>query len=199
MRVSIFGAGYVGLVTGVCFADLGHDVIVRDVLEDRVAGLQAGSLPIFEPGLAELVEKNRRHISFTLDVEEAIEGAEFLFVAVGTPPTYSGDADLSAVWTVIDELPRDLGGERPVVVMKSTVPVGTGAMVRAALDTRGLAGVGYVSNPEFLAEGSAIRDFMAPDRIVVGSFEPADGIALSRSTPESRRRSFARASPRRRW
>jgi UDPglucose 6-dehydrogenase len=175
MRVSIFGAGYVGLVTGVCFADLGHDVIVRDVLEDRVAGLQAGSLPIFEPGLAELVEKNRSHISFTLDVEEAIEGAEFLFVAVGTPPTYSGDADLSAVWTVIDELPRDMGGERPIVVMKSTVPVGTGAMVRAALDSRGLAGVGYVSNPEFLAEGSAIRDFMAPDRIVVGSFEPADG------------------------
>jgi UDPglucose 6-dehydrogenase len=101
--------------------------------------------------------------------------AEFLFVAVGTPPTYSGDADLSAVWTVIDELPRDMGGERPIVVMKSTVPVGTGTTVRAALDARGLAGVGYASNPEFLAEGTAIADFMSPDRIVVGAFEEADG------------------------
>ena len=175
MRIAVFGAGYVGLVTGACFAELGHDVVVRDVLEDRIATLQDAGMPIFETGLEELLERNRERMLFTLDVREAIEGAEFLFVAVGTPPTYSGDADLSAVWTVIDELPRDLDGDRPIIVMKSTVPVGTGALVRAALDARGLAGVGYVSNPEFLAEGSAIADFQHPDRIVVGAFEESDG------------------------
>jgi UDPglucose 6-dehydrogenase len=175
VRVSIFGAGYVGLVTGACFAEFGHDVVIRDVLEERIATLRAGEVPIFEPGLEELVERNRKRMAFTLDVGEAIEGTEFLFVAVGTPPSYSGDADLSAVWTVIDELPRDFDGERPIVVMKSTVPVGTGVGVRAALDARGLAGVGYVSNPEFLAEGTAIADFMRPDRVVVGAFEKADG------------------------
>ncbi|TML24701.1 MAG: UDP-glucose/GDP-mannose dehydrogenase family protein [Actinobacteria bacterium] len=175
MNISIFGAGYVGLVTGACFAELGHEVVLRDVLEDRIAVLDEGRMPIFEPGLEELVERNRKRMSFTLDVAEAIEGAEFLFIAVGTPPTYSGDADLSAVWTVIDELPRDLDVERPIVVMKSTVPVGTGASVRAALDARGLASVGYVSNPEFLAEGTAIAGFMRPDRIVVGAFEETDG------------------------
>jgi UDPglucose 6-dehydrogenase len=175
VRVSIFGAGYVGLVTGACFAEFGHDVVIRDVLEERIATLRGGEVPIFEPGLEELVERNRKRMAFTLDVGEAIEGTEFLFVAVGTPPSYSGDADLSAVWTVIDELPRDFDGERPIVVMKSTVPVGTGAGVRAALDARGLAGVGYVSNPEFLAEGTAIADFMRPDRVVVGAFEKADG------------------------
>jgi UDPglucose 6-dehydrogenase len=175
VRVSIFGAGYVGLVTGACFAEFGHDVVIRDVLEERIATLRGGEVPIFEPGLEELVERNRKRMAFTLDVGEAIEGTEFLFVAVGTPPSYSGDADLSAVWTVIDELPRGFDGERPIVVMKSTVPVGTGAGVRAALDARGLAGVGYVSNPEFLAEGTAIADFMRPDRVVVGAFEKADG------------------------
>jgi UDPglucose 6-dehydrogenase len=175
MRIAVFGAGYVGLVTAACFAELGHDVVVRDVVEDRIATLSAGGVPIFEPDLEALLQKNRSRLSFTLDAREAVEGMEFLFVAVGTPPTYSGDADLSAVWTVIDELPRDLDGERPIVVMKSTVPVGTGATVRAALDARGLAGTGYASNPEFLAEGSAIADFKNPDRIVIGAFEPADG------------------------
>jgi UDPglucose 6-dehydrogenase len=175
MKIAVFGAGYVGLVTAACFAELGHDVVVRDVVEDKIASLNEGGVPIYEPGLEELLGKNTSRLSFTLDASEAIEAAEFLFVAVGTPPTYSGDADLSAVWTVIDELPRDMGGERPIVVMKSTVPVGTGATVRAALDARGLAGVGYASNPEFLAEGTAIADFMSPDRIVVGAFEEADG------------------------
>jgi UDPglucose 6-dehydrogenase len=175
MKIAVFGAGYVGLVTAACFAELGHDVVVRDVVEDKIASLNEGGVPIYEPGLEELLRKNRSRLSFTLDASEAIEAAEFIFVAVGTPPTYSGDADLSAVWTVIDELPRDMGGERPIVVMKSTVPVGTGATVRAALDARGLAGIGYASNPEFLAEGTAIADFMSPDRIVVGAFEEADG------------------------
>jgi UDPglucose 6-dehydrogenase len=173
-RIGIFGAGYVGLVTGACLADLGHDVVIRDVVAERIERLQAGEVPIYEPGLEQVLERCRERVRFTLDIEEAVAGAEFLYVAVGTPPTYSGDADLAAVWSVIDELPATLDG-RPVIVMKSTVPVGTGEHVRARLDTRGLTGVGYVSNPEFLAEGSAVADFMNPDRIVVGSFDPADG------------------------
>jgi len=173
-RVSIFGAGYVGLVTGACFAELGHEVVVRDVVEERIAALNGGRIPLFEPGLDGLVERNRSRLSFTLDVAEAVEGAEYVFVAVGTPPTYSGDADLSAVWTVVNELPSGFDGMRPIMIMKSTVPVGTGSAVRAALDARGLTGVGYVSNPEFLAEGSGITDFMHPDRIVVGAFEKSD-------------------------
>jgi UDPglucose 6-dehydrogenase len=176
-RIAIFGAGYVGLVTGACFADLGHDVVIRDVVPERIERLRAGEVPIYEPGLDDVLERNRDRLSFTLDVQEAVSGADFLYVAVGTPPTYSGDADLSAVWTVVDELPDDVPG-RPLVVMKSTVPVGTGARVRARLDARGLGNVGYVSNPEFTAEGTAVRDFMEPDRIVIGSFVEADGDAV---------------------
>jgi UDPglucose 6-dehydrogenase len=172
-RIGIFGAGYVGLVTGTCFAELGHEVVVRDVVPEKIGALRGGEIPIYEPGLDELVERNRGRLAFTTSVAEAIEGADVLYIAVGTPPTYSGDADLSAVWTVVEELSQ-VGGS-PVVVMKSTVPVGTGDKVRAALDARGLGHVGYVSNPEFLAEGSALRDFMNPDRIVVGSFDPEDG------------------------
>jgi UDPglucose 6-dehydrogenase len=177
-RIGILGAGYVGLVTGACFADLGHDVVVRDIVADRIAELEAGRVPIYEPGLEELIARNRERLRFTLDVREALEGSEFLFVCVGTPPTPSGDADLSAVWTVVDELPSV---QHPtVLVMKSTVPPRTGERVRAALDARGLASVGYASNPEFTAEGSAVADFMQPDRIVIGAFDPADGDALER-------------------
>ncbi|HUJ93275.1 MAG TPA: UDP-glucose/GDP-mannose dehydrogenase family protein [Gaiellaceae bacterium] len=172
-RIGMFGAGYVGLVTAAGFADLGHDVVVRDVIPERIERLRAGEVPIYEPGLDAVLERNRDRLRFTLDVREAVDGAEFLYVAVGTPPTYSGDADLSAVWAVIDELPADLEG-RPVVVMKSTVPVGTGERVRERLDARGLGHVGYVSNPEFLAEGSAVEDFRRPDRVVVGAFDPED-------------------------
>jgi len=170
-RIAVFGAGYVGLVTGACFAELGHDVGVRDVLPDRIDALRRGELPIFEPGLEELLAKNEARLRFTLDVREALDGAEFVFICVDTPPLYSGDADLSRVWTVIDELPAKT---RATVVMKSTVPVGTGDKVRAALDARGLAAVSYVSNPEFTAEGTAVRDFLHPDRIVIGAFDEAD-------------------------
>jgi UDPglucose 6-dehydrogenase len=168
-RIAVFGAGYVGLVTGACFADLGHEVVVRDILPERIEDLRAGRVPIHEPGLEDLLKRSAERLTFTLDVREALDGAEFAFVAVGTPPTYSGDADLSAVWTVVDELPRL---ERTLtLVMKSTVPVGTGDKVRANLDARGLTGIGYVSNPEFLAEGTAVSDFTRPDRVVVGAFE----------------------------
>ena len=104
-RVAVFGAGYVGLVTGACFAELGHRVTIRDVLPGKIDALRRGEVPIYEPGLDELLERNRERLTFTTDVGEAIEGAEFVYVAVGTPPTVSGDADLSAVWMVIDELP----------------------------------------------------------------------------------------------
>src|SRR3954453_18536653 len=173
-KIGMFGAGYVGLVTGACFADLGHEVVIRDVVPERIEALQAGEIPIYEPGLEHVLERNAERMSFTLDVHEAVDGADFLYIAVGTPPTESGDADLRAVYAVVDELPSDIPG-RPVVVMKSTVPVGTGTNVRNRLDSRGLTNVGYVSNPEFLAGGGAVRDFMNPDRLVVGSFEAEDG------------------------
>jgi UDPglucose 6-dehydrogenase len=175
-KVGIFGAGWVGLVTGVCFAELGHDVVVRDVLTDRIESLRAGRIPFHELDVPELMERNAGRLTYTLDVRDVAD-CDFLFVCVGTPPTYSGDADLSGVWTVIDELPELTG--RPVLVMKSTVPVGTGEKVRAGLDERGLEHVGYVSNPEFLAEGNAVRDFMQPDRIVIGADDEAEADAVA--------------------
>src|SRR5213082_752934 len=175
-RIGIFGAGWVGLVTGACLAELGHDITIRDVVPEKIETLRSGHVPIFEPGLDDLLQKNAERIHYTLDVREAIEGADLLYVCVDTPPLYSGDADLSRVWTVVDELPADT---RATIVMKSTVPVGTGEKVRAALDARGLDSVGYASNPEFTAEGSAVRDFMEPDRIVVGAFDEVDGDAVA--------------------
>ena len=170
--LGIFGAGWVGLVTGACFAELGHHVVIRDVVPERIERLRAGELPFHEPELGELLAQNRERVRFTLDVAD-VAAAEIMFVCVGTPATYSGDADLSAVWTVLDELPRL--ERRAIVVMKSTVPVGTGEKVRAALEARDLSHVGYVSNPEFLSEGRAVRDFMRPDRVVIGAFADADG------------------------
>jgi UDPglucose 6-dehydrogenase len=178
VRVAVFGAGYVGLVTGACFAELGHDVVVRDVVPAKIDTLRAGRVPIHESGLDAMLERNRERLAFTLEVVEAVEGADVVYIAVGTPPTYSGDADLSAVWTVVDELPHV--ERRVVVAMKSTVPVGTGRAVRHRLDDRGLSNVGYVSNPEFTAEGTAVRDFMEPDRIVIGAFDLADGDVIAK-------------------
>jgi UDPglucose 6-dehydrogenase len=174
-RIGVFGAGWVGLVTGGCLADLGHEVVVRDVLPERIEALEAGRLPFHEPGLPEVLERNRGRIRYTLDADE-LAGADVLFICVQTPPTYSGDADLSYVWTALDDLPRV--ERRRLLVMKSTVPVGTGEKVRAALEARGLTNVGYVSNPEFLAEGRAVHDFLNPDRIVIGAFAEEDGAAV---------------------
>jgi UDPglucose 6-dehydrogenase len=174
--IGVFGAGWVGLVTAACFADLGHEVVVRDIVPERVEDLRAGRLSIYEPGLAELVERNRQRLRFTLDPADVFSAARIAFICVPTPPTYTGEADLSAVLNVLDELPEL--SKRTILVMKSTVPVGTGEHVRFRLDSRGLAHVGYVSNPEFLAESTALADFMHPDRVVVGSFDQADGDAV---------------------
>jgi UDPglucose 6-dehydrogenase len=175
-KVGIFGAGWVGLVTGVCFAELGHDVVIRDVVPAKIEALRAGKVPFHEQDVLELLERNAERLSFTLDPVD-VAGCELLFVCVDTPPTSSGDADLSRVWSVVDDLPALTG--RPVLVMKSTVPVGTGEKVRAGLDARGLAHVGYASNPEFLAEGNAVDDFMHPDRVVIGAFQEEDGAAVA--------------------
>jgi UDPglucose 6-dehydrogenase len=170
--LGIFGAGWVGLVTGASFAELGHRVVVRDVVPEKIEELRAGRVPFHEPGLAELLERNRDRLTFTLDVDELKADARIFFSCVDTPPTVSGDADLSYVWSVID----DLGDpDEATLVMKSTVPVGTGEKIRASLDQRGLERVGYASNPEFLSEGRAVDDFMHPDRVVIGSFDEAAG------------------------
>ena len=150
--------------------------MIRDVVPEKIAKLEQRRGAVPRAGRTGAAARNAERLTFTLDVDEVAD-CEFLFVCVDTPPTYSGDADLSRVWTVIDELPELTG--RPILVMKSTVPVGTGEKVRAGLDERGLGHVGYASNPEFLAEGRAVRDFMNPDRIVVGSFSEADGDAVA--------------------
>ena len=194
--LGIFGAGWVGLVTAACFAELGHEVVVRDVVAERIDDLNAGRLPFHEPGLAELIERNRERLTFTLDVSELKSGTNLFFACVDTPPTPSGDADLSYIWSVIDDLGDPGEG---TLVMKSTVPVGTGEKIRATLDQRGLERVAYVSNPEFLSEGRAVEDFMRPDRIVIGSFDDeARRPGRWLSTAVSTRPSCARASPRRR-
>ena len=170
--LGVFGAGWVGLVTGACFAELGHHVVVRDVVPEKVDALRASRLPFHEPGLAELLVRNRDRLTFTLEADELTADARIFFSCVDTPPTVSGDADLGYVWSVIDDL-GDPG--EATLVMKSTVPVGTGEKIRAALDQRGLERVAYVSNPEFLSEGRAVEDFMHPDRVVIGSFDERSG------------------------
>jgi UDPglucose 6-dehydrogenase len=142
---------------------------------ERIEALQAGRMPFYEPDLVDVLSRNADRIRYTLDAED-LAAADVLFICVQTPPTYSGDADLSYVWTALDDLPPS--GRRQLLVMKSTVPVGTGEKVRAAFDARGLTNIGYVSNPEFLAEGTAVRDFMNPDRIVVGAHESGDSAAI---------------------
>src|SRR5918992_1093253 len=159
--IGVVGVGWVGLVTAACFAELGHEVWARDIVAEKVESLSRGEVPIHEPGLPELVARNRERLHFTTDMGELLERAQLLFVCVDTPPTYSGDADLSRVEAVLGELGE--AGEQ-ALVMKSTVPVGTGRSIQRRRD-----GIGYVSNPEFLQEGSAVGDFMHPDRVVVGA------------------------------
>ena len=175
MRVSIFGTGYVGLVTGACLADVGNDVVCVDIDAAKVERLSGGEIPIFEPGLGDLVAANRarKRLRFTTDGESAIAHAQLIFIAVGTPPDEDGSADLSHVLAVAQTIGRSLD-RYAVVVNKSTVPVGTADRVREAigaeLASRG-ANVPFdvVSNPEFLKEGDAVKDCLRPDRIVIGS------------------------------
>jgi UDPglucose 6-dehydrogenase len=163
--VAVIGTGYVGLVTAVGFAQLGNEVWCVDVDVEKIEGLERGEIPIYEPGLEVSVASNRERLHFTTDLAPALERARLLFVAVGTPPTYSGDADLSAVHAVVAAMPAS---EHHALVMKSTVPVGTGAAIKRILAEQGKSSFAYVSCPEFLKEGSALEDFMAPDRVVVG-------------------------------
>jgi UDPglucose 6-dehydrogenase len=174
-RVGVIGAGYVGLVTGVCLASMGHQVTLRDIDRAKVEALNAGRVPIYEPGLAGLMADHGERLEYTLSLERMLARSDIVFIAVDTPPTYSGDADLSRVMGVLDELENVGADSRHVLVMKSTVPVGTGERVRAELDARGLTGIGYCSNPEFLKEGAAIADFLGPDRVVIGAFDGAEG------------------------
>jgi UDPglucose 6-dehydrogenase len=163
--IGVIGTGYVGLVTAAGFAELGNEVWCIDIDADKIARLQRGEIPIYEPGLEELVTKHRGRLHFSTDIADALEHARILFVAVGTPPTYSGDADLSAVNAVVNAMPAS---DHHALVMKSTVPVGTGQSIRRIFGEQGKQGFSYVSCPEFLKEGSAVRDFLEPDRVVVG-------------------------------
>src|SRR3954451_15134366 len=163
--IGVIGTGYVGLVTAAGFAELGNDVYCIDIEEAKIEGLKQGRMPIWEPGLAELVERHRDRLHFSTNLADALDHARLLFVAVGTPPTYSGDADLSAVHAVVEAIPAS---DRHALVMKSTVPCGTGAALQRVLHEGGRDGLQYVSCPEFLKEGSAVEDFLHPDRVVVG-------------------------------
>jgi len=163
--IGVVGTGYVGLVTAAGFAELGNEVWCIDIDADKVARLRQGEIPIWEPGLEELVAKHRGRLHFSTDIADALEHARLLFVAVGTPPTYSGDPDLGAVRAVVDAMPAS---DHHALVMKSTVPVGTGASIKRHFVEQGKGDFRYVSCPEFLKEGSAVKDFLHPDRVVIG-------------------------------
>lgn len=180
MKVAVIGTGYVGLVTGTCLAESGNDVACVDINPQKIETLNAGRLPIYEPGLLELVQRNHKEgrLQFTTDLPASVKGARLIFIAVGTPQSDEGDADLTAVFAVADaigsvlkDLPPGSPGSR-VVITKSTVPVGTNAKVTERLAAKGAGHVDVASNPEFLKEGAAIDDFMKPDRVVVGVRKP---------------------------
>jgi UDPglucose 6-dehydrogenase len=167
--IGVVGAGWVGLVTAACFAELGHRVVVREIVPEKVESLRRGEVPIHEPELPELIQRNAERLLFTTEMAELLDGPRLLFICVQTPPTYSGDADLTAVHRAVEEI-GDPGGR--ALVMKSTVPVGTGrAIQREAPD------LAYISCPEFLKEGTAVKDFLEPDRVVIGADSDDDWAA----------------------
>jgi UDPglucose 6-dehydrogenase len=170
--IGVIGTGYVGLVTAVGFAELGSEVYCVDIDHAKIELLSRGEVPIYEPGLAELIARNGERLHFSTSLDEAVAGARLLFVSVGTPPTYAGDADLSAVLAVVEAMP---GSAEHALVMKSTVPCGTGRSIVRMLVEAGKGDLAYVSCPEFLKEGSALADFTHPDRVVVG--DDGDGWA----------------------
>ncbi|MFW6450109.1 MAG: UDP-glucose dehydrogenase family protein [Nanoarchaeota archaeon] len=171
MKIAMFGSGYVGLVTGACLANMGHDVCCVDIDPGKIDELKQGKSPIYEPGLEDILQKNieEERLSFTTDSEAAVKAAKVIFIAVGTPGTKRGDADLNAVWDVAASIGKNMN-EHKVVVNKSTVPVGTADKVKKIVkdNLNGNYEFDVVSNPEFLKEGRAIYDFQNPDRIIVG-------------------------------
>lgn len=181
MKICVVGTGYVGLVTCACFADLGNEVIGVDQDTEKIRALEQGHVPIFEPGLQELIERQRgKRLIFTTDLAKGVQASEFIFIAVGTPPQENGEADLSAVKAVAAEIGKHLNGPK-VVVDKSTVPVGMGDLVASIIEehNRHQHAVQVVANPEFLREGSAVHDFMHPDRILIGAGDLAAAERLS--------------------
>lgn len=171
MKVAVIGTGYVGLVAGACFAESGHDVVCVDVNEEKLARLRKGDVPFFEPGLDDLIKRNwPDRLNFTSNLNEALDGAQVAFIAVGTPPNEDGSADLSAVLGVAKSIAQAAQHEM-VVVLKSTVPVGTNQKVTEVVRKEGKHPLMVASNPEFLKEGDAVNDFLKPDRIVVGARE----------------------------
>ena len=186
MNISIFGTGYVGLVTGACLADVGNQVLCVDIDQQKIDLLMSGKIPIFEPGLERLVNTgvSQERLRFTTQIKDAVEHAEVVFIAVGTPPGEDGSADLSHVLAVAKSIGENLQSYR-VIATKSTVPVGTAEKVRETiqeeLNSRGVdLQFSVASNPEFLKEGAAIDDFMKPDRVIVGADDDR-AVALLRS------------------
>lgn len=173
MKIAVVGTGYVGLVTGTCFADSGNQVTCVDIDEAKIEKLSQGRIPIYEPGLAEIVTRNTEagRLHFTTDLTQAVRTAELVYLAVGTPSGTKGEADLSALWEVVDQVAPHLP-ESAITVVKSTVPVGTNTKVARRLRERTGRNCDVASNPEFLKEGAAINDFMFPDRVVVGVRRP---------------------------
>ncbi|HRX83805.1 MAG TPA: UDP-glucose/GDP-mannose dehydrogenase family protein [Phycisphaerae bacterium] len=174
MRIGVVGAGYVGLVAGTCLADGGNHVMLVDKDERKIRMLEEGEVPIYEPGLAEIIQRNAKagRLTFTTDLAQAVRESLVMFIGVGTPPAADGSADLSAIFAVAEAIADAMDGYR-IVVMKSTVPVGTHRAIREHMAARTPHPFDYVSNPEFLKEGAAIDDFMRPDRVIIGADNPA--------------------------
>jgi UDPglucose 6-dehydrogenase len=170
MKICVIGTGYVGLVTGVCMADLGNSVTCVDIDKKKISNLKKGILPIYEPGLDGLLKKNKKRLAFTNSIKEGIAGSPIIFIAVGTPPTESGEADLTFVKSVAKEIGKHMKSGK-IIVDKSTVPAGTGDIVESIIEeySKGKYKFDVASCPEFLKEGSAIKDFMNPDRVVIGA------------------------------
>lgn len=173
MKITIVGTGYVGLVAGTCFADTGNEVICVDVDESKVDSLSHGIVPIYEPGLSDMVKRNTKEerLSFTTDIKTAVQTSQIIFIAVGTPPDEDGSADLKHVLAVAESIGKYMNDYK-VIVDKSTVPVGTAEQVEAEIRKHTDLKFAVVSNPEFLKEGAAIDDFLRPDRVVIGSNDP---------------------------
>jgi UDPglucose 6-dehydrogenase len=173
MQICVTGVGYVGLVTGACLAEAGNEVICVDNDSEKIAGLKNGVIPIYEPGLTEIVRHNTRlnRLHFTTNLKEGLDNSLIIFLAVGTPSAPDGSSDLSAIFSVINEIADNLSDYR-IVATKSTVPVGTGQKICELIKSKTGVSFDYVSNPEFLKEGAAVEDFMSPDRIIVGTTNP---------------------------